>query len=145
MAPPPMMAPPQAQAQSFARAIFTDITPHPVTRTGQRKHLAARSPDFTVQTNTAHASQLTHFLGCGADFVTVMHQLFRLMFHLGAVLHQLCDEPCALVRVKGRGYRPASDDPGELAACRESGDQRREQWPLWRIIWSPTKTMRWYL
>jgi hypothetical protein len=32
MAPPPTIAPPQAQAQSFARAIFTDIASHPVLR-----------------------------------------------------------------------------------------------------------------
>jgi hypothetical protein len=81
---------------------------------------------FTVQLNRSQASELTHFLAWSAAFVGPSRKGLRLMFHLGAVLHEDYRVLVLLVPLTGRGYRPAQQ--GLRRCCGNARDrgQRRE-------------------
>jgi hypothetical protein len=84
IAPPPMIAPPHAQAQSFAKAILTDMTSYPVFE-AHRWNYHLRSNEMTVQSLANGSSRIhAHFLGFGC-LAAIRSMPFRLMFHLGAV------------------------------------------------------------
>jgi hypothetical protein len=83
-----MIAPPHAQAQSFAKAILTDITSYPVfTPLLWDYHL--RSCEITVQNLTNGSRVLTSFLAVSTGRDHPTPQQSWLMFHLGAVFRAI--------------------------------------------------------
>jgi hypothetical protein len=89
MAPPPMIAPPHVQAQSFANAIRTDITSilflgRPMTKKGGTRSVGRRGGIEQMQTRGLSASALTMFRpktgwirAVGKAFVPIVHRPMR--------------------------------------------------------------------